>query len=615
MSSSFAFEVEAWPRSPCARYFTTPRSPAGKMSVRPRPRRRPISAVQRPTPRSAARRAIASSSESGARISSESSPPAKARAISRIATAFERERRKRRSRGSDSRGQRLGRRKRDVGLLREARPAAVGLAELAADVVGELEVDLLRQDGGHERLPQRRHARDAEPAKRPDRRAEDRIAAMRAIERRDGGRSAERTMEDPARGFGGGLGPGPRAFEAAPRSTARAAVPSCSTESRTPFRPIGRSRRYTRPSKRSTTSGKRVYRSAVRASEYGRSGTMVKRFIRDLRNPGSCHFVATMIRAANEEDGMRFLLRLLINAVALWVAVKIVPGISFTGDWLPFLGVALIFGIVNAFIRPIVKLFTLPIIFLTLGLFALVVNGLMLWLTSWLSTGLGFQFHVEGCLAAILGALVVSVVSALLSMVLPGRGLAVAPCVSRSLRPTGAPAMRLARMRARPLAWLLAAPPLPRREASSAALAEIPRAAGGETSASSREIRRRGSGRTRTRHALQPNGVFGAKAPVRGAPGPVASGLGGRVHARLAAEAQHVLERRDGAAGDGSVRGADERPVDLAFRRSPGSRRRAPAPRASALRTSPAPCRCRACRCRRARSPVWRCGRYSLSAP
>jgi putative membrane protein len=103
---------------------------------------------------------------------------------------------------------------------------------------------------------------------------------------------------------------------------------------------------------------------------------------------------------------MRFVLRLLINAAALWVAVQIVPGITYTGEWLPFLGVALIFGIVNAFIRPIVKLFTL------------VVNGLMLWLTSWLSAALGLQFHVEGCLASILGALVVSVVSALLSMVL-----------------------------------------------------------------------------------------------------------------------------------------------------------------------------------------------------
>ena len=116
---------------------------------------------------------------------------------------------------------------------------------------------------------------------------------------------------------------------------------------------------------------------------------------------------------------MRFLLRLLINAVALWVAVQLVPGISYTGNWLPFLGVALIFGIVNAFIRPIVKLFTLPIIFLTLGLFALVVNGLMLWLTGWLSTGLGLQFQVDGCWSAIFGALVVSIVSAVLSMLLP----------------------------------------------------------------------------------------------------------------------------------------------------------------------------------------------------
>jgi putative membrane protein len=115
---------------------------------------------------------------------------------------------------------------------------------------------------------------------------------------------------------------------------------------------------------------------------------------------------------------MRFLLRLLINAAALWVAVMLVPGITYAGDWLPFLGVALIFGIVNAFIRPIVKLFTLPIIFLTLGLFALVVNGLMLWLTSWLAGGLGLQFHVDGCLSAILGALVVSIVSAILSMML-----------------------------------------------------------------------------------------------------------------------------------------------------------------------------------------------------
>ncbi|HWZ85123.1 MAG TPA: phage holin family protein [Thermoanaerobaculia bacterium] len=116
---------------------------------------------------------------------------------------------------------------------------------------------------------------------------------------------------------------------------------------------------------------------------------------------------------------MRFLVRLLINAAALWVAVKLVPGITYTADsWLPLLGVALIFGVVNAFIRPLVKLLSLPLILLTLGLFALVVNGAMLLLTSSLSGALGMRFHVDGCLTAILGSIVVSIVSALLSMFL-----------------------------------------------------------------------------------------------------------------------------------------------------------------------------------------------------
>ena len=117
--------------------------------------------------------------------------------------------------------------------------------------------------------------------------------------------------------------------------------------------------------------------------------------------------------------GVPFLTRLLVNAAALWVATRLVPGVSYSGGWLSFLAVSVVFGVVNAFIRPVAKFLTFPLIIVTLGIFALVVNGLMLWLTSWLSTGLGFQFHVEGCLAAILGALVVSVVSALLSTILP----------------------------------------------------------------------------------------------------------------------------------------------------------------------------------------------------
>ena len=116
---------------------------------------------------------------------------------------------------------------------------------------------------------------------------------------------------------------------------------------------------------------------------------------------------------------MRFVVRWLINAAALWVAVQLVSGISYTSaDWGPFLAVALIFGLVNAFIRPVVKLLSLPLILLTLGLFAFVVNGLMLLLTSAIAGGLGLHFHVEGCWSAILGAVVVSIVSALLSMFL-----------------------------------------------------------------------------------------------------------------------------------------------------------------------------------------------------
>ena len=113
---------------------------------------------------------------------------------------------------------------------------------------------------------------------------------------------------------------------------------------------------------------------------------------------------------------MPFLIRLLVNAAALWVATRLVPGVSFTGGWLPFLGVALVFGVLNAFIRPLTRLLTCPLIILTLGLFSFVLNGLMLWLTSALSGALDLGFHVTGFWAAFLGALVVSLVSTVLSM-------------------------------------------------------------------------------------------------------------------------------------------------------------------------------------------------------
>ena len=115
---------------------------------------------------------------------------------------------------------------------------------------------------------------------------------------------------------------------------------------------------------------------------------------------------------------MRFLIRLLTSAAALWVATRIVPGVTYDGGWLPFLGVSLILAVINATLRPLIKLLTCPLILLTLGLFALVVNGLMLWLTSSVSQSLGLGFHVTGFWAAFFGGLVVSIVSTLVSIAL-----------------------------------------------------------------------------------------------------------------------------------------------------------------------------------------------------
>ena len=113
---------------------------------------------------------------------------------------------------------------------------------------------------------------------------------------------------------------------------------------------------------------------------------------------------------------MPFLIRWLVNAAALWVATQIVPGVSYSGGALPLFGVALVFGVVNAVIRPVAKILTFPIIILTLGIFALVINGLMLMLTSALSSALELGFHVRGFWAAFWGALVVSLVSTILSL-------------------------------------------------------------------------------------------------------------------------------------------------------------------------------------------------------
>ncbi len=113
---------------------------------------------------------------------------------------------------------------------------------------------------------------------------------------------------------------------------------------------------------------------------------------------------------------MWMLWRLLISGAALWVAIRVVPGITFTGDWRLLFGVALVFGVLNISVRPILMLLTFPFLIVTLGLFIFVLNAFMLWLTSRVSNALGLGFHVDGFMAAFLGALVVSIVSFLLSV-------------------------------------------------------------------------------------------------------------------------------------------------------------------------------------------------------
>ncbi len=115
---------------------------------------------------------------------------------------------------------------------------------------------------------------------------------------------------------------------------------------------------------------------------------------------------------------MPFLIRLLVNAAALWVATRVVTGVTYSGSLLPLVGVALVFGVVNAIIRPILKFLTFPFYIFTFGLFALVLNGLMLWLTSSLSGALGLGFHVRGFGPAFWGALVVSLVSTVLGILI-----------------------------------------------------------------------------------------------------------------------------------------------------------------------------------------------------
>jgi putative membrane protein len=93
------------------------------------------------------------------------------------------------------------------------------------------------------------------------------------------------------------------------------------------------------------------------------------------------------------------IIRLIINAIALYIATQFVPGLTFDGQWTTLALVALIFGVVNALVRPLLELLTCPLVLLTLGLFTFVVNALMLMLTSWLADQFNLGFHVNGFVA------------------------------------------------------------------------------------------------------------------------------------------------------------------------------------------------------------------------
>jgi putative membrane protein len=118
---------------------------------------------------------------------------------------------------------------------------------------------------------------------------------------------------------------------------------------------------------------------------------------------------------------MRIIIRLLVNAAALWVADYLVDGLELTDDIIGLLVVAAVFGLVNAFIKPIVKLLSLPVRIITLGLFALVINAAMLGITAWITNAVdGDYLDIPGGFwSAILAALIISIVSAVLGSVVP----------------------------------------------------------------------------------------------------------------------------------------------------------------------------------------------------
>jgi putative membrane protein len=113
-----------------------------------------------------------------------------------------------------------------------------------------------------------------------------------------------------------------------------------------------------------------------------------------------------------------FLTRTIATGLGLLVAISIVPGIQFAGSAGQFIILALIFGVVNAVIRPILKFLSCPLVLLTLGLFILIINALMLLITQSLAKTINIAFVVDGFGSAVIGAIVVSIVSIIANTVI-----------------------------------------------------------------------------------------------------------------------------------------------------------------------------------------------------
>ena len=121
---------------------------------------------------------------------------------------------------------------------------------------------------------------------------------------------------------------------------------------------------------------------------------------------------------------MKFLIRVIVDSLALAAAAWLIEGIYVTEEAredqvIALVVVAVIFGLINAIVAPIVKLLSLPFIILTLGLFLLVINAALLLLTSWIAGEIGLGFEVDGFWAAVLGAIVITIATWILEAVLP----------------------------------------------------------------------------------------------------------------------------------------------------------------------------------------------------